>query len=102
MKYKVTNIIQTSSGELKLIAIYDDFENVIAKVIRDLQSMWKDIIIMLNMKIERYNGEEVGVKLWEDGKLIAKNEGEVREALEVISINNGHFKQTGSIYLDGV
>jgi hypothetical protein len=96
MKYKITNMLslEIDKRELKLVSIFDDFEGVIEKIVRDLNSIWKDMVpLPTTFKIElvsddEYKADPGTMVLYENGEVIAKNESEVQEAMEAIGIES--------------
>lgn len=94
MRYKVTNMLnlEIDKRELKLVSIFDDFEGVIEKIVRDLNSIWKDMVpLPATFIIEKIADDDKEIStmcLYENGQVIAKNESEVQEAMEAIGIES--------------
>jgi len=88
MRYKVTNFLPPTEDdeELRIEVVFDTFEEVVTKVVRDLNSFWNKMIpqnYTFNIK-EVQNDTPLGMKYFNDNKLMDENEKEIKEALDVI------------------
>lgn len=88
MRYKVTNFLPPSEDgkELRIEVVYDTFEELVDKVIRDLNSFWKKMIppnYTFNIKTVDSN-TPLGMKYFVGGKLMGSNPKDVTGAIEVI------------------
>ena len=94
MKYKVTNtLVVPVKGKDKpeiryLTCVFEEFEGVIDKIARDLQSVWKEVVpLPITFTIEEVSDDEPpGMKMTdENGEFVAENDKEVTGAFEEVA-----------------
>lgn len=87
MRYKIANLLPPSIEGEKLVleVVYDTFEEVITKVIRDLNSLWKGSVPfpMTLVFLEVSDDTPLGMRFIMGDKVVATNEKDVIEAMEV-------------------
>lgn len=84
-KYKVVNyLFNTEDGKsLRIESIYDSFEHVADKLIRDMNSLWKGVIpFPLKFEIFEVDDDCKGISYFEDDKLISHNDSLIEGAME--------------------
>jgi hypothetical protein len=96
MKYKVSNkLVNTEEGKTLVVSVvFDSFEEMTDKVVRDLNSLWNGVVpFPMNFNLEIVDDSvESGMVFVEDGKTIHKT-GVVRDEFleEYSSWMNDYF-----------
>jgi hypothetical protein len=84
-KYKVVNyLFNTEDGKtLRIESVYDSFEHVADKLIKDLNSVWKGVVpFPLKFEIFEVSDDAKGISYYEDDKLITHNDDMIEGVME--------------------
>jgi hypothetical protein len=85
MKYKVSNyLFNTQDGKaFRIDSVYDSFEDVADKLIRDMNSLWKGVVpFPFRFEIFEVDDDKVGMSIYEDDKLVAHNDDVIAGMME--------------------
>jgi hypothetical protein len=76
MKFRVSNVLfKDDEGRgFEIQAVFDDFEGVITKIVKDLNSLWKGVVpLPMSIKIEEHKESWSGVRLLHQGNIMGEN-----------------------------
>lgn len=85
MRYKVVNrLFDTKEGKsLRIESVYDSFEEVANKIVKDLNSVWKGIVpLPFRIEIVEARDDESGMSMYEGDKVLSHNADKMAGIME--------------------